>query len=241
VAALHAAFWEERQWAHPHLGLCSLRQRYSVLALATLRRPDMQARVVPRRAVESWDLLEEAVAPGVAAVVRALLDDPSSLCAGLRAYPQTVVHGDWKLGNLGLTNSGSDRRTVLLDWAVVGVAPPAVDLAWYLAVNAARLPVTREATIETFVRGLRDAVGERFAHACWEPQLDLALLGAFLQLGWNKVSGALDGFPGVRARERDELRRWSERVLRGARRLEMGTAPSSPPGRRRRWPTRARR
>lgn len=220
MAATHATFWEQRQWEHPRLGLCSLRQRYSALAPATMRRPDISACAVPRMAVPSWDLLEDAVAPAVASAVRALLDDPGPLCAALRAYPQTVVHGDWKLGNLGLTTGGSERRTVLLDWALVGVAPPAVDLAWYLAVNSARLPVTREATIETFVRCLRDALGDRFASSWWEPQRDLALLGAFVQLGWSKVAGALRGEPGVREREQDEVRWWSERVLRGARRLE---------------------
>jgi aminoglycoside phosphotransferase (APT) family kinase protein len=132
-----------------------------------------------------------------------------------------VIHGDWKLGNLGLTDGGPARHTVLLDWAQVGIAPPAVDLGWYLAVNSARIPVTREATIDTFLRCLRDALGDRFAQAWWEPQLDLALLGAFVQLGWPKILGALRGDPGVREREQDEVRWWSERVLRGARRLDL--------------------
>ncbi len=221
MAAMHATLWEQRQWAHVSPGLCSLRQRYSALAPGTMRRADIKASAVPQMAVFGWDLLEDAVAPGVAAAVRALLHDPGPLCAALRAYPQTVIHGDWKLGNLGLTNGGSERRTVLLDWALVGVAPPAVDLAWYLAVNSARLPVTREATIETFVRCLRDVLGDRFALSWWEPQLDLALLGAFVQLGWSKVFGALQGAPGVREREQDEVCWWSERVLCGARRLEL--------------------
>jgi hypothetical protein len=47
-----------------------------------------------------------------------------------------------------------------------------------------------------------------------------ALLGAFVQLGWPKIVGALAGDPHVSAREQDELRWWSERVLRGARHLE---------------------
>ena len=220
MAAMHARFWEQRQWGHPRLGLCTPRQRYHALAPATMQRADIKSCAVPQIAARAWDLLEDAVTPEVAAVVRALLDDPAPLCAALRAYPQTVIHGDWKLGNLGLTD-GKPRRTVLLDWALVGVAPPAVDLAWYLAVNSARLPITREATIETFTRCLREALGDRFEQSWWEPQLDLALLGAFVQLGWNKLSGALHGDPGVRGREQDEVRWWSERVLRGARHLAL--------------------
>jgi hypothetical protein len=220
MTAMHAAFWEQRQWDRPDLGLCSLRQRYAGLAPATARREHLASFAIPQMVIAGWDLLEEAVASAVAAVVRALLDEPGPLCAALSAYPQTVIHGDWKLGNLGLTDGGSARQTVLLDWAIVGVAPPAVDLGWYLAVNSARLPVTREATIETFERCLRDALGDRFEQSWWEPQLDLALLGAFVQLGWPKILGALRGDPGVREREQDELRWWSERVLRAARRLQ---------------------
>lgn len=221
MAAMHATFLERRDWDRPGLGLCSLGQRYMVLAPATMRRKDVATNTIPRMAEVGWDLLDEAVAPEVAATVRALHDDLGPLCAALGAYPQTVIHGDWKLGNLGLMDGKPEPRTVLLDWAVVGIAPPAVDLAWYLAVNSARLPVSREATIETFARRLRDALGERFAHSWWEAQLELALLGAFVQLGWSKVSGALQGEPGVREREQDEVRWWSNRVQRGARRLEL--------------------
>jgi hypothetical protein len=221
MAAMHAEFWEQRQWDRSGLGLCSLRQRYSGLTPATIRRRRLTSLAIPKIVIAGWDLLEEAVESRVAAIVRALLDDPGPLCAALSAQPQTVIHGDWKLGNLGLAGDGPTRRTVLLDWAIVGVAPPAVDLGWYLAVNSARLPVTREATIDSFVRCLRDALGDRFEPSWWEPQLDLALLGAFVQLGWPKILGALRGDPGVREREHDELRWWSECVLRGARRLDL--------------------
>jgi hypothetical protein len=221
MAAMHATLWEQRQWDRPGLGFCSLRQRYTTFTPATMRRKHFATYAIPQMVVRGWDLLEDAVAPAVAATVRVLLDDPGPLCAALRAHPQTVIHGDWKLGNLGLTSEGPARKTVLLDWAIVGVAPPAVDLGWYLAVNSARLPVTREATIDTFARCLRDALGARFERSWWEPQLDLALLGAFVQLGWPKILGALRGEPGVREREQDELGWWSERVLRAAGRLEL--------------------
>lgn len=220
MAAMHATFWGQLRWDRPGLGLCSLRQRYLALAPATMGRSDVSACPIPEMAVRGWARLEDAVAPGVASIVRALLDDPDPLCAALRAHPQTIIHGDWKLGNLGLEDDGARRRTVLLDWAFIGVAPPAVDLGWYLAVNSARLPVSREETIATFERCLRGALGDRFERSWWEPQLDLALLGAFIQLGWPKVLGALEGDPVVREREQDEVRWWSEHVLRGARRLE---------------------
>jgi hypothetical protein len=148
-----------------------------------------------------------------------LLADPTPLCQAQLAFPQTVIHGDWKLGNLGLLGDGASSRTVLLDWAQVGVAPPGVDLAWYLAVNAARLPVSREDTIAMFERALGEQLGRRFDRAWLEPQLALSLLGGFVQLGWPKILGALRGDSVVQVRERDELRWWSEKVRHGARYL----------------------
>jgi aminoglycoside phosphotransferase (APT) family kinase protein len=77
-----------------------------------------------------------------ATIVAELLDDPVPLAAGLTATPQTFVHGDWKAGNLG---SHPDGRTILLDWAVPGIAPGCIDLAWYVCLNRARLPESKEA------------------------------------------------------------------------------------------------
>ncbi len=219
MATMHAAFWGEARWADPDLGFCTLRQRYLELSPAMAARERDGRDAIPPMVGLGWSLLEEALAPDVAAVVRPLLDDPEPLCQAQGAFPHTVIHGDWKLGNLGLAGDGASSRTVLLDWAVVGVAPPAVDLAWYLAVNAARLPISREETIATFERALREAIGRRFARAWWEPHLALSLLGGFLQLGWPKILGAVRGDGAVQTRERDELRWWSERVSQGARYL----------------------
>jgi len=116
--------------------------------------------------------------------------------------PMTLVHGDWKAGNLG---SRPDGRTVVVDWAIPGLAPGCVDLGWYLAVNCDRLPESKEATIT----GYRDALGRYGIDvAGWfDRQLELALLGAFVQLGWSKTSGLA------------ELAWWVDRVTPAARDL----------------------
>ncbi len=110
--------------------------------------------------------------------------------------------GDWKFGNLG---SWPDGRTVLLDWAWPGQAGPCVDLAWYLAVNCDRLPESKEDTIEVY----RSALAARAIATApwWERALELALLGAFVQLGWSKAG------------DQAELTWWLDRVLATARSL----------------------
>ena len=66
---------------------------------------------VPAESAAGWSRFGGA-APRIASLVEALLEDPSPLVEALAQTPQTLVHGDWKLGNLGENNG----RTVILDW-----------------------------------------------------------------------------------------------------------------------------
>jgi hypothetical protein len=166
-----------------------------------------------------WQLLEEAVEPDVAAVIRPLLENPGPLARRLNRFPQTLVHHDWKLGNMGVMHDQPEPRTILLDWAQLGLAPPACDLAWYLAVNSARLPVTKEEAIDLYKGYLSTAIGSAFTPDWWEPQLALALLGGFVLLGWPKTMGAVQGDLPTRKREQAEIEWWSEWIRRGAKLL----------------------
>ena len=142
-----------------------------------------------------------AAAPAAGRLATALAADPAPLVAALRSTPQCFVHGDWKAGNLGTL---ADGRTVLLDWQWPGRAAPLTDLCWYLAVNAARLPLSRADTIAAYREALERSGVD--TGGWWDRQLRLCLLGAFVQLGWDK-SGA-------------ELAWWAEAALAGRRELE---------------------
>ena len=99
-----------------------------------LRRPTSRAR--SRSPTRAGGCCPER-APELHELVTAVHRDPDALSDALRSHPATFVAGDWKLGNLGRRPDG---RTVLLDWAYPGEAPPCWDLTWYLALNRARLP-----------------------------------------------------------------------------------------------------
>jgi hypothetical protein len=198
MAALHATFWATTAdidvvpAMHRYLDLSP----WTAEAEATLGDPPL----VPQLIAKGWPLLAE-VAPAASAVVAPLARDPGPLVEALDATPQTFIHGNFKLDNLGLTPDG---RTVLLDWEISGIGACTADLAWYLSINCRRLPQSKEATIEAY-RQFLERRGISTAD-WWDRQLGLALLGSLVQFGWEK---ALSGYD-------DELQWWEARALEGA-------------------------
>lgn len=196
MAAMHAAFWgfDDRRGLRDRGGLLDPPRRYTALSPATgqteLDDP------VPRALGPGWSALKKA-APAAYAKAVALAEQPGRLVGALAETPQTFVHGDWKFGNLG---RHPDGRTILLDWGWPGRAAPLVDIGWYLAVNCDRLPESKEDTIRTYRSNLekRGVATESW----WDRQLELALLGAFVQLGWSKTH------------DPNELGWWTERIER---------------------------
>ncbi|MEQ1786751.1 MAG: phosphotransferase [Acidimicrobiales bacterium] len=200
LADLSAAFWG----AEGTPELLSLESRWSAFGpgwVAAERQrgwPD----AVPRIAHDGWARFDERAPADVRALIDGLRHDVDPLVRAVRATPLTFLHGDWKLGNLGV----APGRTVLLDWTYPGVGPIAHDLAWYLSLNRARLPESKEEAINA-LRGSLDARGIDTSD-WWGPQVALCLLGALVQFGWEKALG-----------DDDELGWWCERAREGARLL----------------------
>jgi hypothetical protein len=196
MAALHVAYWGFDDTA----GLFPLAHHYVMLtpAMAELEAMTPHTDPVPPAVANGWRRLDELF-PAEARILRELATDPWPLVADLQRGPQTLIHGDWKLGNLGREGA----RTILLDWDRTGEGPPLVDLAWYLAVNCDRLPEAKEDVISAYREALESA-GITTA-AWWDEQLAAALAGAFLQLGWSKTGDAA------------EFGWWSERLAAWAR------------------------
>jgi hypothetical protein len=181
MARMHAAFWGWRDT----VGLTPLPSRYLEFCphVADVESERTTGADVPRLIGEGWRAFPTR-APRAADVVLPLLADPEPLVSALEATPQTLVHGDWKAGNLGVT---ADGRTLLLDWATPGVAPPCSDLAWYLALNTRRLPQRKEDAIVTYQHALeRHGIA---THPWFGAQMALCLLGALVQFGWEKALG----------------------------------------------------
>lgn len=154
----------------------------------------------PRVAEEGWHRFGARAPAALSRVVDALRHDVTPLADALHGTPSCFLHGDVKSSNTGTLPDG---RTVLVDWAYVGEGPACHELAWHLALDRERLPVAKEATVASFRAGLErhgvDTAG------WWERQLDLCLLGAVVQFGWEKALGG-----------DDELAWWCDAALAGA-------------------------
>jgi len=198
MAAMHAAFWD----CGDDVDVVPSMHRYLELSpwLAEAEQYLGSSHLVPQLVGRGWRELAD-VAPAAAAVVGPLSVDPGPLVTALAATPQTFVHGNWKLDNLGTDNAG---RTVLLDWEQPGRGAGLTDLAWYLAINCRRLPQPKEATIEAY-RAELEALGVA-TEPWWDRQLALSLLGAMVQFGWEKALGGYD----------EEFRWWERRALAAA-------------------------
>ena len=188
---------------HDDLGLYPLERRTLFFAPATIA-PELARDDVPpplQVAERGWALLQERDAV-LFELVSAVHRVPSTLAGLLSETPQTFIAGDWKMGNLG-TRSGGE--TVLLDWAYPGEAPPAWELAWYLALNRARIPESKADTIARYRQALEDAGVA--TNVWWDRQLGLCLLAMAATMGWEKAVG-----------DADELAWWSERAQEAAAR-----------------------
>jgi hypothetical protein len=198
MAALHASFWG----CGSEADVVPAMHRYLELSPWTARAEAAAgpAPLVPRLVGQGWPLLA-SVAPAAAAVVTPLAEDPGPLVDALATTPQTFVHGNWKLDNLGTDDR---ERTVILDWEQAGRGAALSDLAWYLAINCRRLPQPKQPAIDAY-RAALEGCGIDTA-PWWDRQLALCLLGALVQFGWEKALGGYD----------EELAWWEARAVAAA-------------------------
>jgi hypothetical protein len=199
MAAMRAM--AEEFWGEYVDGFCSLETRYAFLSPATAAREADGGSPVPKLIGRGWEVFAEVVPADVAEAVIAILEHPELLAAELSRSEGSLIHGDLKFGNLGFEGD----RVVMIDWGDrAGFAPPAVEFAWYLAINATRVEVTQAELVADF----RSEMGER----CDDATLALALLGGLVQLGWDKALAVTERDPKAMAREMEDLNWWVARA-----------------------------
>ena len=179
-------------------------QLFGLLHAATLET--MAERGFPHpvvgRAHAGWRAAFGRLPERVAALLR---EPPESLAARGAHLPRTLTHGDFKVANFALMPDG---RVAAFDWAVMGAGPVATELGWHLAVNATRIPGTKEDSIARYRGALESALGRTLDGAFWKDTVENAVLAGGAMLLWSKAL-ALDSGT---ARTRGEWGWWVERL-----------------------------
>jgi hypothetical protein len=217
LAALHSAFADLPAERADELALCQPGDWLTLLSPRTARREEATAPPdhLTRLFIPAWERVA-ARAPDAWRVLEPLLDDPTPLVAALdRVARRTLTHSDAKAGNFAF----APGQLILLDWAAANRGFGALELAWFLTVNAAKLPRGRDDAIARY-RAARQRHGVLPARGPeWERELALGLLGGALLAAWQKVFGLESPDPAVRAREQAELDFWTGAAVAGARLL----------------------
>jgi len=202
VAAQHARYWES-----PALDLPWLTRPHQLLGLLNARTLEaLASRGFPHPVVErahaGWGVAFARLPPRVSELLR---EPPESLAARSAHLPRTLTHGDFKVANFALMPDG---RVAAFDWAVVGAGPVAMELGWHLAVNATRLPGTKEESIARYRQRLETALGRAPGEAFWNDTVENAVLAGAAMMLWSKAVALESGA----ARARREWDWWVERL-----------------------------
>jgi aminoglycoside phosphotransferase (APT) family kinase protein len=194
-AAMHRRFAGERID-----GLCSLEDRITLAAPATVAGEVDGVDYLPKIIAVGWEVFVEAVPEDVATAVFGAMEDPEPLASELARCAPTLIHNDLRGANLGLLSD----RTIVLDWGLAGTGPCELDFAWYLFVNGWRIDATREQLVDDFRSVAADLHEPRALELAW-----LAQLCWHAPLLAHELVEASDE---KRERARDELDWWVARA-----------------------------
>jgi hypothetical protein len=214
LAALHRTFAARADFA-ARLPLCDPVDWLTLLGPATIARERGVENAVTPLLEPGWDSFARLAPAGTGERVMALLLDPAPLLGAFGEAPKTLLHGDYKFGNLGRRRGPDGLRTIALDWSLALWGWPTLEVGWFLAVNSARLSIAKERCIDVYREAAAIDPGPT-----WDRLVDLGLLGGgVMRLAWAKALGAASDDPAVRTREAAEVEWWCEAAVRALRRL----------------------
>jgi hypothetical protein len=193
LAGMHARFWDspalELPWlarVEHYVGLLDAQSGASDAAVAdlpvTLGQPVKHGWATARKHLPSF--IATALETPAAEVARAW--------AGL---PRTLLHGDVKVANFALVPGG---KVSAFDWALLGTGPAAVDVGWYLAVNASRLARPKDELLNRYRTVLTERLGTPFSDPLWDSLVQVAVIAGARMLLWSKALALEADRPGAR-------------------------------------------
>jgi hypothetical protein len=204
LAGLHDAFLEE-----PADDLCTIGARYGLFAPAFHACDEEPGRhPLADRIGAGWELFAEHVDADLVSAVFAVHTAPDLLGRRLTRFPPTLLHGDAKLENLGLSRD----RLIAIDWGdLTGFGPREVDVAWYALKGAARIGCTPDDVFTDYEVAIQRPLDTE--------ALDLACVGSLAQMGFRLALGAFASGPDPQDVAAVQLSWWTTRVRTALDRL----------------------
>jgi hypothetical protein len=184
LAALHRAPWPAQLGAG--FPWCEVKPRLALLTRQSAAVYEAEGNPVGERFRLGWDAFDRHTSTTARSLIGGLAADPAPLLAELARLPAAGLHGDLKLGNVGLA---SDGAVDLIDWQMTLVAPVAVELGWFLVANVAGLPLPPDGILDRYRR-----IAALPDDEVWSAQRDLAIIVGLLLRCWRK---GLDAEAGV--------------------------------------------
>jgi hypothetical protein len=209
VAALHRDPWPAQ--LDPSFPWCDLGRRLTLLTRRSAATYEAEGNPVGERFRQGWEAFDRHASPAARSLIAGLAANPAPLLAALARLPGAGLHGDLKLGNVGLAPDGG---VDLIDWQMTLVAPIAVELGWFLVANVAGLPLPPDEILESYRRlaGLPDDPE-------WTAQRDFAIVVGLLLRGWRKGLDAGAGHTFAYGRSAaEDLGWWSSNAIEAAAR-----------------------
>ncbi|HEX9035856.1 MAG TPA: hypothetical protein VF808_02595 [Ktedonobacterales bacterium] len=228
LAEMHARFWGSPALDEPDLGLVSLRDTLLWLAPPAIEEALASGLNDPYLylAQRGWKAFFRLISPDDAATLSATVASPERALAAIGRLPRTLTHGDVWGPNMGRfpptrhpPRAGS--QTLLIDWALVAVAPGLWDPLTMLGAWHSLSPVTLLSAYRAHLTPRLKARGIALLPATWRLLVASAWLRGTLGFG-EAYARAVEEAPGALAHQRAlaRLRWWASRGARAARLLE---------------------
>jgi hypothetical protein len=185
LAAMHAQLWCSPP--KEGIGWCGLRERLLMLSEPAGRRLQ-EAGLMEFGFAAGWERFHAAAPPEASRLMRRLHDDPSPLLRMLGDLPPTLLHNDVKVANMAV-----DGETVwLFDWALAGIGPVCVELAWFLTVNSSRLGRPLSDVWSQYLSHLESVRRITMPETQAATQFGLMQVCGLLLMGWAMATGGTD-------------------------------------------------
>ncbi len=214
AAELHAKYMGDESFKDPKFSLSSELDWIMMLSPEVGRNEVASGRAndISGMLEGAWETFYSVFPPEAVEIIKDLQEDIEPLLNELKQGPYTLLQGDYKYANLGTVNH-SVPRTIMIDWGMSIYASPLIEVTWFLAINSAKLSISKEEVVQSY----RDSLakyGYSYEDHVWDRLFTLGIVSNMLRLGWAKALGAGAEDPDVSAREMAEVQWWAEQILR---------------------------